>query len=149
MMLHVLNDDDGIIDNQADGKHHGEKCQCIDGKIQDDEGAKGTNQGYRHREKRDDRRADILQEDKDDKHHQQQRLNKGLHHFLDGGTDVIRAVHDRVHLEIRREILFRLIQDIPNFLDGLHGICITGKLDAEAHRRIIIRLGNDIVRLLP
>ena len=48
MLLDILDNNDGIIDDQTDSQHHSEKRQSVDGKIQDDKCRHGTNQGYWH-----------------------------------------------------------------------------------------------------
>jgi len=39
VMLDILDDDNRIIDNKTDRKHHGKECQCVDGKVQQVNGA--------------------------------------------------------------------------------------------------------------
>ena len=79
VLLDVLDDDDGIVDDEADGKDHGEECQCVDREVEHDERAERTDQGDRHGEQRDDRRAPVLQEDEDDKDDEQQCLELAHH----------------------------------------------------------------------
>ena len=147
VLLDVLDDDDGIVDDEADGKDHREECQCVDREVEHDERAERTNQGDRHREQRDDRRAPVLQEDEDDKDDEQQCLEERHEDLLDGRADVARGVKDGRHLHARRQRLLRFIKDLADFTDRLHGVGITRELDAEADSRIAVELRDDGFRL--
>ncbi len=58
----VLHHHDGIVDQQADGQNHGEHGQGIDAETEHRQHAEGTQQHHRHRERRNQRRAEVLQE---------------------------------------------------------------------------------------
>ena len=55
--------DDGIIHNQADGQDHGKHGQGVDGKAQQHEGAKCTDQGHRNRQHGNQGGPEISQKD--------------------------------------------------------------------------------------
>ena len=144
-MLYVLNNDDGIIDDETDGEHHRKERQRIDGKIQEDECAECTDERDRHGEQRDNRCAPALQEDEDDEHDEQQCLDEGVNHLFDGGIDVVRAVKDRLHLEPGRERLLRLRKHLAYLGKGNHRIRIRGEPDTETDGRVAVELRDDIV----
>ena len=88
MLLHdpldVLDHHDGVIDHDADGEHHGQqrhRVRRIADRQQRDEGA---DQADRDRERRDQGRADAAEEQEDDDHDQDERLDQGLLHLVDG-----------------------------------------------------------------
>ena len=148
MMLDVLDDDDRIVDNEADCKHHRKECQRIDGEIQQNKRAECTNERHRHGEQRDERRAPTLQKEEDDEHDEQQCLEEGMHNLLDGCVDVVRAVKDRLHLEAGREGLLRLLEDLAHLRKGNHRIRIGGQLNAEADGGIAVKFRNNIILTL-
>ena len=104
-MFNIFNDDDSIIDDQADGEYHSEKCQGIDGKAQHDEGRECTNQRYRYGEQRYERSTPILQENEDDKYDEQKCFHERFHDFGQGSFDELSAVDDGLIFHVRREIL--------------------------------------------
>ena len=144
-MLYVLDNDDGVIDDETDGEHHRKERQRIDRKVQEDECAECTDERDRHGEQRDNRCTPALQKNEDDEHNEQQRLDESVNHLFDGGIDVVRAVKDRLHLEPGRERLLRLREHLTHLGEGNHRIRVRGELDAESDGRIAVKLRNDIV----
>ena len=147
VFLNILDDDDSIIDDEADGKDHREERQRVNREVEHNEGAERTDQGDRHGEQRDDRRAPVLQEYEDDEDDEQQGLEERHEDFFDGRADVVRRVEDRRHLHARRQRLLRFIEDLADFADCLHGVCITRELDAEADGLVAVELRDDGFRL--
>ena len=144
-MLYVLDNDDGVIDDETDGEHHRKERQRIDGKVQEDECAECTDERDRHGEQRDNRCTPALQEYEDDEHDEQQCLDEGVNHLFDGRIDVVRAVKDRLHLEPGRERLLRLRKHLAYLGKGNHRIRIRGELDTETDGRVAVELRDDIV----
>ena len=94
----VFDDHDGIIHQQPDGQHHSKQRQGIDGVAAKRQYAKGAEQYHRHRQRRDQRRTDILQEQVHHHHHQRDRFDQGDHHILNGDFDEVSAVERIGHL---------------------------------------------------
>ena len=132
MMLYVLDNNDSIIHHEADSQHHGKQRQGVDGKSQEGKGGKGSHQGYRHCQHRDESCPPALQEYEYNDHNQQQGLEEGLYNLLDGFTDVFRTIDDFLVLEIRRKILGGFLQQGPHLTDSFHGIRVIGQLDTKA-----------------
>jgi hypothetical protein len=65
VMLHGFDDDDGVIDHQADGQHQSEEGKRVDGEAQHGEDNEGAYQRNRHRGQRNQRGTPALQEDLD------------------------------------------------------------------------------------
>ena len=145
MMLDVLNDDDRVIDDETDRKNHRKQCQCVDREIEQHKRAERSDKRHRNREQRDHRRAPALQEHEDDKNDEEQRLDKGMHNFANGGVDVVRTVKDRLHLESGREIRLGIIQNLAHLGDGRHCVRIGGELNAETDGRIAVKFCDNIV----
>ena len=133
MLLHILDDDDGIIHHKTDGKHHGEKRQRINGKAQNRKGRQCPDQGDRHCEKRDYRGPPVLQEEEYDQHDQQECLDKGLDNLIDGCRDKVRIIHDDPIFQVGGEIFRTLLQNFLDFLEGVHRIRIFCQHDAKGN----------------
>ena len=112
MLLHhafdVLDHDDGVVDDDADGQHHGEQRDRVrriaDG-LQHDERA---DQADRHGERRDQRRAQAAEEQEHHDHDQHERLEQRLLHLVHGLGDEGRRIVGDLPLETFREALRQL-----------------------------------------
>ena len=141
MLFDVFDDDDGVVDDQADGQDHGEEGQGVDGEIEDLKGRKGPDDRNRHGQDWDERRPPFLQEDEDDEDDQEQRFDKGIFYFVDGRVDEIRVIHDNGIIQVRREGFLGLFQDLLDFRNRVQGVGIAGKLDAEANPCLAVDFG--------
>ena len=96
MFLHhafdIFDDDDGVIDDDADRKYDGEKgyrvCRIAD-RQQRNEGADETD---RHGKRRNQRRTQASQKEKDNDHDENESLDQCLLHFVDGVGDKDRGI---------------------------------------------------------
>ena len=71
VMLDRFDDDDGVVDDQADGEHEAEERERVDGEAEQREKHERADQRNRHGQQRDQRRAPALQEDEDDEDDEQ------------------------------------------------------------------------------
>lgn len=74
--LDIFHDNNGIVDDDADRKHHAEQCQRIDRITQQIQPRKCANHRDGHRNKRNDGCAPGLQEQNDDQHYQDHSLDQ-------------------------------------------------------------------------
>ena len=149
VFFYVFDDYDSIIDNHTDGQYEREKRQRIDSEIQDHEGGKGTDDGNRHGQDRDQGGAPLLQEHKDHKDDQEQRLDESHLYFFDGCIDEGRIIYDDFVIQIRREIFLRFRQDFLHRRDAFERVCIIGELHAEADTGLAIDFRIAIRALRP
>ena len=63
---HALDDDDRIVDHDADGEHDAEQGRQVDGEAERRHRREGADDGDRHGRRGYQRGAKILQEDEDD-----------------------------------------------------------------------------------
>ena len=141
MLFDIFDDDDGIIDDEADGQHHSEQGQGIDGEIESRKGRKGADDGDRDGQNRYQRRPPFLQEYEDDEDDQQQRFDEGVFNFIDGGIDKVRIVHDDGVVQVGWEGFLGLFQNLFDFTDRVQSIGIIRQLDAEANPVFIVDFG--------
>ena len=66
VVLDRLDDHDGVIDHDADGQHQTEQRQIVQAEAHDRHDGEGADDGHRHGDQRNDRRAPVLQEDQHD-----------------------------------------------------------------------------------
>ncbi len=87
MAVDVLEHDDGVVDDEADGEHEREQGQRVDGEIERVHQPEGADQGHRDGDERDQRGAERAQEQEDDQDHEQDGL-------ADGRVDVLHRLPD-------------------------------------------------------
>ena len=103
--LDVLDDDDRVVDDDADGQHDAEQGQRVDREAEQLDEGEGADQRHRDGQRRDDRAAPVLQEQEHHQHDQQQRLAQGLQHLGDRFADHRHLVERQPPLEPGREVL--------------------------------------------
>ena len=147
--LHVLDHHDGVVDEEPDRQHEGEEGEGVDRIAEGRQDAEGAQEHHRHRDRRDQRGAPVLQEDVHHHEDQHDGLQERLHDVLDGDLDEGRGV-DRIDVadvgrELRRQARHRL-------LDGVHGrqrIGARRQLDGEARAGMAVVAAVEAVAVLP
>ncbi len=129
--LHVLHHHDGVIHQQADGQHHTEHGEGVDGEAERRHHPEGTEQHHRHRDGRDQGGAEVLQEQIHDAEHQENRLDQGLHHLLDGDLHKRRGVVGVDDLHIGREVIRQLIELGTHLLGGIQRVGAGSQLNGD------------------
>ena len=102
---------------------------------------KGTDQRYRHRHQRNDRRPPGLQEQDHHQHHQNQRFEQGVNHRLDGAANKDRRVINDAEVHALREVLLQLGHLGPNFIGNIDGVGTRTLENRDRHRRLIVQQG--------
>ena len=87
MAVAVLHHDDGVIHDQADGEHHGEQRQQVDGEARHRHHHESADDGKRDRHHGNGDRPHIAQEHEHNECHDSQRLKQRRFHFVDGAVD--------------------------------------------------------------
>ena len=90
--LDVLHHHDGVIHQQADRQHHGEQRQGVNRVAEQGQHPEGAKQHHRHRYRRNERRAEVLQEQVHHADDEDNRFEQGLNHVLDRDFDELGAV---------------------------------------------------------
>ncbi len=83
---------DGVVDHNTDGQHHREQCQLIYREAHDLQPHERAQQCDRHHERRDERRAEALQEHEHHDEHQRNGLEQRDDHFPDRDVDEGRGI---------------------------------------------------------
>ena len=103
MARHALDDDDRVVDHDADRQHDAEQRGEVDGEAERRHGGEGADDGDRDRGRRHQRRAPVLQEHDDHDQHQDAGLEQGHEHLVDRGADEGRGVERDAVGEAGRE----------------------------------------------
>jgi hypothetical protein len=128
VVLHRLDHDDGVIDDQADGQDQAEERERVDGEAEQREEHEGADQRHRHGQERDERGPPALQEDEDHQDDQHQGLEEGVLDFLDAFGHRQGGVQGHDVVEVRRKALLE-------FLHQLFGA--VGRLDRVGARHLV------------
>ena len=116
--LDVLDHDDRVIDQDADGEHHAEQRQHVDREAEHQKHRAGAEQRYRHHDGRNERVADVLQKQQHHQEDQHHRFHERRQHLLDRGLDHWRDVIGNVVFDVSRKELRQLVH---LRLDGCRG----------------------------
>ena len=138
--LDVLDDDNGVIDEEADGEDHAEHGERVDGKASELENRESAEEDDGDGNGGDEGGAEILQEDEHDDEDEEDGLEEGLHDFLDGDPDERRGVVGIDGLEAAGEEGRELVDGVVNVLGGLEGVGSGGELDGEAGGGVAVEL---------
>ncbi len=138
--LDVLHHDDGIVHQEADGQHHGEHGEHVDGHAHILEDREGAQEHHRDRDGRDQGGAEVPEEEQHDQEDEDHGLDEGLHHLVDGhGYEGGRLV-GVVDLDPRGEIGGELVELGLDELGGVQRVGARGQADEHAGGRLPVEL---------
>lgn len=102
--MDTLDDDDGIVDHNGNGKHHGRKSQQVEAESDEFQYEECSNQGYRNGDGGNQRGAHILQEDVNHDEHQDEGFDQRLYYLMDGGKKEVVGALGHVYLQAGRQL---------------------------------------------
>ena len=135
----VFQHDDGIVDDKASGQNQRQQGHDVDGKPDQPDGRQRAHQRHRHRNDRDQRGADIAQEDVDHRRHDQHRQAKRNLDFVDGAFDEIGTVRGDVHVDIVRQQRLQVVHHLSHGLGYGEGVAIGLADDAQPDAGLTVR----------
>ena len=145
--LHILDDDDGVVDDDADGQHEAEERKDIQREAGDPERGKSADEGDGNGNERDDGRAPVLQEDEHDDGDEPDTDEQGLDDIPDTFPDEPRGVVGHAVIHARGEALLQLEHLLVDRVGGLESVC-AGQLE-DGHgdgRAAVVSHGGAVVR---
>ncbi len=137
--LDVLDDDDRVVDEQADRQDEPEQRQRVDRIAEQRENPERPEQDDRHRDRRDQRRAPALQEDEHDDDDEDDRLEQGVDDLPDRQLDERRAVERESVFIARRERVRRLLDLRLDEFGSLQRVRPWRELDCHADRGMAVQ----------
>ena len=99
---HRLHDDDGVVDDQADGEHQAEERQCVDRESERRENHERADERHRNGEHRDERGAPALEKEEDHQHDETDRLDQRDHDLANARRDRRGRVERHIVSDARR-----------------------------------------------
>ena len=138
--MHSLDYHNGIVDHNGNGQEQGRQRQQVDGESEYRQEEERTNERYGNGNKRDERRAPVLQEYVDDQEHQNEGEHQGEHHLLDRGIEELGHVVVNLIVHARGEQLSLLFELGLHLLGNLVGVRTSNLLHHTHHRRDVVVL---------
>ena len=120
--LDVFDNDDGVIDQNADGQHHAEHGHHVHRKAQHLHDRQRTQQTDGHNNGGNQGVTQILQEQEYHQEHQQNRFGQRLQHFADGHFNETRCVIRNGIFDIGRKTCRKLFQPFADRAGGFQRI---------------------------
>ncbi len=139
----VFQNHDSVVDHDTDCQHQTEQRQEVDGEAEHIHARKSANDRDRHCDDWNERRAPVLQEDEHHQHDENDRLDEGVYHFLDGDLDELRRIErDRV-IDTRREARLQLVHTVLNEFHRVERIRARLQIDCNRNCRRTIKITVD------
>ena len=120
--MDTFDHNDGIIDHNRNGKHHGRQCQQVHTKADQFQHKEGSNQRHRNGNGRNQGRTHILQEYVYYDEHQDKGLDQCLDYFVDRSVKEVVGILSHIDLQSRRQVFFSLADYIQQVVDGFGSV---------------------------
>src|SRR5215207_890205 len=138
--LDILDDDDRVVDHDADRQHEAEQGQRIEREAERAHHRESAYERHRDRDDRDDRRAPRLQEHDDDDDDEDQRLEQRLVDLAHGLGDELGRVVDDLVVDAGGEIALELVHLLDDALRGGERIAARALEDGERHGWLAVQV---------
>ena len=145
--LHVLDHDDGVVDHDPDRQHQAEEREVVEAEAERRHEHERADDRHGHRDQRDQRGPPVLQEQKHDQGHEQDRVAERLEHLGLRLLDEGRRVVDDLRPEPLGKPLAERRQLCPHGRGGLDRIRPGKLIDVHAHARLTVEPADLIVKL--
>ncbi|KGW79198.1 hypothetical protein Y046_3898 [Burkholderia pseudomallei MSHR2990] len=136
--LDVLDDDDRVVDEDADREHHPEHRQHVDREARGEHRAERAEQRDGHDKRRNQRRAEVLHEEEHHSEHEHARLDERRDDLAHRHAHERRRLVRNLVLDARRKELRELLHRRAHALFGGDRIRTGRELDAHARRRLAV-----------
>ncbi len=130
----VLDDDDRVVDDQADRQHQRQQRQQVDRIAEQQHHEEGADQRQGHRDHRHDHRTQAAEEQEDDDGDDHQRFDQRLHDLGDRGVDEVGRVVDDLAGDAARQLRPQLGEGLPHPLGDVEDVRLGRHLDADEDR---------------
>ena len=141
----VFEHHDGVVDHDADGQHHAEQRQGIDRKTERVHAGKSAHQRNRHRQRRDQRRSPILQEEENHQENQGHGFEQGFDHLDDRNPDEFGGIERNGISHPGREPCRQVRQAFFHFIGRIERVGARLQENADRHRGFAVPFGRKVV----
>ena len=145
--LNVLDDDDGVVDDDADGEHKRQQGDGV-GRVSDEqEHGECADDGYRHGNQGNQSRSQLAEKQKDDDADENDRDDERAHHFDDRRGNEDRRVEEHRVGQIGGEARRQRVHGIANLFRHLDCVGSRRLINADCGRRRTVETAIAILRL--
>ncbi len=141
----VFDHNNGVIDQKTNRQHHAKHGQRVDRISERRQNAKRTKQNHRHRNRRDQGRAPVLQEHEHHDEDKRDGFKQGPDHFLDRNLDERGRIIRINNFHPLREERFKLLKAGFHRLGSVKRIGPGRKVDTDTGSGLCIIPRNDLV----
>ena len=134
--MDTLDDHNGIVHHNGNGKHHSRKCQQVHAEADELQDEESSDQGYRDSNSRNQGRTHILQEDIYYDEHQDKGLNQSLDNFVDRSIQEVVGILCHIDTQTGRKCFLSLVKYCLQVIDGFSRIG-TGHLINDTGYRLV------------
>ena len=144
--VHGLDDDDGVVDHDADGQDQGEEGDQVDREAEQEHEEEGADEGDGDGEGRDEGGSPVAEEEEDDEGDQDEGLEEGVEDLLDGGfQEGGDVVADLIVHAGREQIRLELLELLLDLLDDGGGVGAGELLEDDGGRGIAVDVRVKVV----
>jgi len=133
-----FHDHDGVIDHDADRQHQRQQRNGVGRIAQRQHHAEGADQRYRNGQQRNQRGADIAEEQKDDDDDKDESLAQRMQHALDAFADEHRGVVGDPVVDPFRKRKLELLENLSDLLSAVERVTARRLVDPEHRRRLAV-----------
>ena len=130
--FHVFNTNNRVVNQEADGKNHPEHGQSVDAEAKRGHDSECAQKNNGHRDGRNDRGPEVLQEQVHDEKDKDNGLDQGRHHFLDGDRYERRAVDGLVNFQAFRQKRLELLDFLLNPFHNVQSVRAGRQADGQS-----------------
>jgi len=134
MALDVFDDDDSVVDDQTGGERDAEQGQRVDGEAEQFDECERADERNRNGNRRDDSRAPVFEENKDDQNDQRDGSAEGRDYIANGFADGIRRIEGDLILHAGRKVFGKAIEFGDALLVDVEGVGGGELRDGDANR---------------
>ena len=147
VMFHRFHHDNGIVYDNADGKHQSEQREIVQAKAHARHDREGADNCHGHGDERNQRRPPILQEYQHDQSHQDNGIEQRLSDLGNGFFDERRSVVNDAVVDARREMGPKLPHARFDRVGKFQSIRAGELVNGQRHRRLAVERAGLIVGL--
>ena len=143
--LDVLQHDDGVVHDEADGQHQPEERQVVQGEAHQAHDGEGPDQRDCHVDHGQEQGFPVLQEQQDDDGNQDDGLAQRMEHLIHGFADERRGVVDDGVTQPLGEAGFQLPHLGLDAVGGVQGVRVWQQKDDNTRRRPAVQLPERVL----
>ena len=148
MAGNVFQHDDGIVDDKACGNRQRHQRKIVEAESSQVHETKGSHQGHRHSDNRNQRRPSVAQENENDGNHQRDGKYERLLDLAQRSADSARAVIGHIKVDGSWNRGAQSWQQRPDPIDGLDDVGTRLAMHDHHHRRLAIEQPDVVAVLL-